>query len=60
MSQPERTSNSSHEQKSDLPTEQLAIPLTDIERAESFKSVRQLSVGNRFRLMYGASLLPED
>ena len=41
-------------------SKQLALPLSDNERAESFKSVRQLSVGNRFRLMYGATLLPDD
>ncbi len=39
---------------------QLALPLTDNERAASFRSVRPISVGNRFRLIYGAALLPED
>ncbi len=29
-------------------SEQLVIPLIDDERAASFRSVRQLSVGNRF------------
>lgn len=29
------------------------------ERAESLKRIEKLSVGNRFRLMFGQTLLPE-
>jgi predicted Zn-ribbon and HTH transcriptional regulator len=40
-------------------SEQLALPLTDGERAASWKSLNKLHRGNRFRLMFGQPLLDE-
>ena len=42
------------------PSEQLAPPLTENERAASWKQLSSLHRGNRFRLMFGMPLLPED
>ena len=39
--------------------EQLALPLTDSERAASQRQLDKLHPGNRFRLMFGQPLLPE-
>lgn len=40
--------------------DQLAKPLADSERRLSRKALNQLHPGNRFRLMAGLSMLPED
>lgn len=39
--------------------EQLALPLTDSERAASRKQLDRVHPGNRFRLMAGLPMLPE-
>jgi hypothetical protein len=41
-------------------SEQLALPLTDEERAASWKQLHSLHRGNRFRLMFGLPNLPEN
>ena len=41
-------------------SEQLAQPLTENERGQSWKQISSLHPGNRFRLMFGRSLLPES
>ena len=40
-------------------SDQLALPLTANERAASRKQLDKLTVGNRFRMMYGMPILPE-
>ena len=40
--------------------DQLAKPLLESERLASRKALNQLHPGNRFRLMFGQSLLPQD
>lgn len=42
-----------------LNCEQLALPLTEQERSESWKYLSKLHRANRFRLMFGQPLLPE-
>jgi hypothetical protein len=39
---------------------QLALPLTEGERTASRKQLDQLHPGNRFRLMFGQPLLPQE
>jgi hypothetical protein len=46
--------------KSSQPVEQLALPLTDAERADSRRQLAKLHPGNRFRLMFGQPLLQES
>jgi hypothetical protein len=41
-------------------SEQLAQPLTESERGQSWKQISSLHPGNRFRLMFGRPLLPES
>lgn len=41
-------------------SEQLATPLTESERAESWKQLSELHPGNRLRLMFGLPLLDEQ
>jgi hypothetical protein len=40
--------------------DQLALPLSEQERKASRKQLDKLHPGNRFRLMFGQPLLPED
>lgn len=40
--------------------DQLAKPLTESEHRASRQALNQLHPGNRFRLMFGQSLLPQD
>jgi hypothetical protein len=40
--------------------DQLAKPLTESERRASRQALNQLHPGNRFRLMAGLSMLPEN
>lgn len=40
-------------------TDQLAIPPSDSERAESARQIQNMHPGNRFRLMRGLILLPD-
>jgi ribosomal protein L37AE/L43A len=42
------------------PSEQLELPLTDEERAASWKSLSTLHRANRFRLMFGQPLLTDE
>lgn len=42
-----------------MSSEQLALPLTASERAESWTQLSKLHPGNRFRLMFGLPLLDE-
>lgn len=39
---------------------QLALPLTEGERTASRRQLDQLHPGNRFRLMFGQPLLPQE
>lgn len=43
-----------------LLSEQLALPLTDSEQAASWRQLSALHPGNRFRLMFGMQLLPQN
>ncbi len=40
--------------------DQLALPLSEQERKASRKQLDKLHPGNRFRLMFGQPLLPEE
>jgi hypothetical protein len=40
--------------------DQLALPLSEQERKASRKQLDTLHPGNRFRLMFGQPLLPEE
>lgn len=40
--------------------DQIAKPLTESERLASRKALNQLHPGNRFRLMFGQPLLPQE
>lgn len=40
--------------------EQLSLPPTNTERAESWKQINKLHLANRFRLMFGQPLLSEE
>lgn len=68
MNDPQLSSNSisgqedrlpSRVQSSPLQSEQLALPLTHGELAESSKYLNSLPLANRFRLMFGQPLLSE-
>ena len=45
---------------SPLNSDQLAVPLTENERADSWKQLSKLHPANRFRLMFGQPLLPAE
>jgi len=49
----------SAEHKLENLSEQLALPLTESERAASSKQLRAMHRGNRFRLMFGQAPLSE-
>ena len=66
-SQPSYTSTSAPAAKLPSPARplaeanaQLALPLTEGERVASRKQLDQLHPGNRFRLMFGQPLLPQE
>jgi hypothetical protein len=40
--------------------DQLALPMTIEQRAEDRKKLQAMHPGNRFRLMFGQPLLPEN
>jgi hypothetical protein len=42
-----------------LVEEQMPLPLTEVERAASWKAIQSLSRANRFQLMFGRPFLPE-
>lgn len=43
-----------------LEGEQLARPPSDLDRAANTRAIHRMSRANRFRLMFGLPLFPED
>jgi hypothetical protein len=58
--QPGVNANFSTKTRSAEEFEQMALPLSDSERKASRRQLDQLHPGNRFRLMFGQPLLPQD